>query len=115
MPKVMKVAQIQKQLSRLSDPPTASFVQGFFKTGPGEYGEGDLFRGIRVPVLRKLVKEHQNLTLAEVEELLRSAYHEDRLLALLILCRMYSLGDNTIKSKIYDFYSTSTQRINNWD
>ena len=81
----MKVAEIQKELNGLGDSHTASFLQRFFKTGPGEYGDGDLFRGIRVPVLRKLAREYQGLTLDETEELLRSAYHEDRLLALLIL------------------------------
>ena len=82
-------ASIKEELSRLSDPPTAFFLQRFFKTGPGEYAEGDLFRGIRVPVLRRLSREHQGLTVTEVKKLLRSAYHEDRLLALLILVRIY--------------------------
>jgi len=112
---VMKVAQIQEQLITLSDSTRASSLQRFFKTGPGEYGEGDLFRGIRVPVLRGLAVEHQDLPLAEIKKLLRSAYHEDRLLAVLLLVRIYSRGDYTIKSKVYDLYLSSTQRINGWD
>ena len=99
----------------LSDPPRASFAKSFFKTGPGEYGEGDMFRGIRVPVLRSLAREHQSLSLAEVKKLLQSAYHEDRLLALLILVRIYSRGDSSLKSDVYDLYSRSARRINGWD
>jgi len=111
----MKVAEIQKELNSLSDSQTASFLQRFFKTGPGEYGEGDLFRGIRVPVLRKLAKEYQSLTLTETEELLHSSYHEDRLLALLILIHGYSRGDDAIKARVYDLYLRNAQFINNWD
>jgi 3-methyladenine DNA glycosylase AlkD len=111
----MKLERIQEQLTRLSDPARASFLKGFFKTGPGEYGEGDLFRGIRVPSLRKLAKEHQDVPLADVKKLMGSAHHEDRLLALLILVRVYSRVDSIIKSKVYDLYVRSTQRINGWD
>ena len=111
----MKVAEIQKKLNGLGDFQTASFLQRFFKTGPEEYGAGDLFRGIRVPVLRKLVKEYQFLALTETEELLHSSYHEDRLLALLILVHSYSKGDDAIKTKVYDLYLRNAQFINNWD
>lgn len=111
----MAVAKIQRELDRLGDPQTASFAQRFFKTGPGEYGEGDRFRGIRVPVLRKLAKEYQNIALPEAEQLLRSSFHEDRLLALLILVRLYSKGDDTIRSNVYDLYLKNTPFINSWD
>ena len=111
----MKVAELQKKLSSLEDSDRASSSNRFFKTGPGEYGEGDLFRGIRVPMLRKLAKEYQSLTLAEIEGLLRSAYHEDRLLALLILIRSYLKGDESVKEKTFDWYLKNTQFINNWD
>jgi len=111
----MIVAELEKELSSLEDSHTASFLKRFFKTGPGEYGEGDLFRGIRVPVLRKLAKEYQSLTLGETEVLLRSSYHEDRLLALLILVRAYLRGDDAVKEKAFDLYLKNTQFINNWD
>jgi len=111
----MIVAELEKELSSLEDSHTASFLKRFFKTGPGEYGEGDLFRGIRVPVLRKLAKEYQSLTLAETEVLLRSSYHEDRLLALLILVRACLRGDDAVKEKAFDLYLKNTQFINNWD
>ena len=111
----MIVPELEKELSSLEDSHTASFLKRFFKTGPGEYGEGDLFRGIRVPVLRKLAKEYQSLTLGETEVLLRSSYHEDRLLALLILVRACLRGDDAVKEKAFDLYLKNTQFINNWD
>lgn len=111
----MIAAEIQKELARLADPQTASISQRFFKTGPGEYASGDLFRGIRVPVLRKLSKVYQSLTLPEAERLLKSPFHEDRLLALLILIRLYAKGDEATRSKIYQIYLKNTRFINNWD
>ena len=111
----MKVAEIKKKLNSLGDAQAAAFHQRFFKTGPGEYGAGDLFRGIRVPVLRRLAKEYQCLTLTETEELLHSSYHEDRLLALLILVNGYPKSDDVIKTKTYDLYLRNAQFINSWD
>ncbi|HKA17909.1 MAG TPA: DNA alkylation repair protein, partial [Blastocatellia bacterium] len=111
----MDLAQLQKTLRHLEDPETALFLQSFFKTGPGEYGDGDVFRGIRVPLLRKLAKEYQHLTLAETKRLLHSAYHEDRLLALFILARAYLSGDNRLRERIFNLYINNTQFINNWD
>lgn len=106
---------IQSQLERLSDPEDARFLQGFFKTGPGQYGEGDRFRGIRVPELRKLAKEHQALPLEQVDQLLQSAHHEDRLVALLILIRQFAKADQAERLKIYELYLGRTRLINNWD
>ena len=90
-------------------------LQGFFKTGKGEYGEGDVFRGIKIPVLRKLAKKYQDMTCAEVEKLLTSKFHEDRMLALLLLLRKYSKADDAGKKKIYTMYLRNTRFINNWD
>lgn len=111
----MSVAKIQAELAELADPQTALVSQRFFKTGPGEYGAGDLFRGIRVPVLRSLVKKHQHTPLPEAEQLLRSPYHEDRLLALLLLVRLYARGNEAAKAEIYQMYLDNTRFINNWD
>lgn len=111
----MNLAKIQEELAELADPQTASFSQRFFKTGPGEYAAGDLFRGIRVPVLRRLAKEHQNITLPEAEQLLRSPSHEDRLLALLLLVRLYAKGNEGTRAEIYQMYRENTRFINNWD
>ncbi|MGI9168441.1 MAG: DNA alkylation repair protein [Pyrinomonadaceae bacterium] len=111
----MVVAEIQKKLAKLADPRRAIASQRFFKTGPGEYGEGDIFRGIRVPVLRSLSREYQAITLPEAEQLLRSSFHEDRLLALLLWVRLYSRGDRLMRRKIYSLYLKNARFINNWD
>jgi 3-methyladenine DNA glycosylase AlkD len=106
---------IQKKLSNLADPQTAAVSLKFFKTGPGEYGAGDQFRGIRVPELRKLAKEYRNLPLVEVERLLHSSFHEDRVLALLILVGLHAKADNAGQAAIYEFYLSNTEFISNWD
>ncbi len=109
------IDEIQSQLVNLSNSVDGVFLQRFFKTGPGQYGEGDLFRGIRVPVLRKLSKAQQDIPLEIAELLLHSAYHEDRLLALLILVRKYANADETRRTSIYTMYLGNTLFINNWD
>lgn len=111
----MVLAELQKRLKALGDPRVAESSRRFFKTGPGEYGEGDRFRGIRVPVLRGLSKEYQSITLPEAGRLLASPFHEDRLLALLILVRLFSRGDEALREAIYRLYLKHTRFINNWD
>ena len=106
---------IHNRMVSLSNSADAQFLQRFFKTGPGQYGEGDLFRGIRVPVLRGLAKLYKDISLEQAELLLRSAYHEDRLLALLLLMRKYAASDETGKAEIYRLYLENTKYINNWD
>jgi 3-methyladenine DNA glycosylase AlkD len=107
--------EIHTRLQTLGDKKIAQFSQRFFKTGPGEYGDGDLFLGIRVPVLRKLAREYQSIDLDEVLQLLRSAFHEERLLALLILVRVYAQGEEAIKKQVYQRYMKNTRFINSWD
>jgi 3-methyladenine DNA glycosylase AlkD len=111
----MNALEIHHHLQTLADEDKASVLQRFFKTGPGEYGEGDVFLGIRVPQLRKLAKTHQALALPEITTLLRSPIHEERLLALLILVRAYSRGDMSRQEEIYRLYLEHTAFINNWD
>lgn len=111
----MNAASIQQRLEALGDPERAAAHQWFFKTGPGEYGEGDIFRGIRMPVLRQLAKEYQNLSLDETTQLLQSPIHEDRMLALLICIRRFSKGDEATQQAIYTLYLQHTAFINNWD
>jgi len=106
---------IHARIRELGDPEDARFLQGFFKTGPGEYGEGDVFVGIRVPVLRKLAREHDGLPLDEAAELLRSPVHEERLLALLVLVRQHQRGTAERRREIHDLYLAHTRFINNWD
>ena len=106
---------LERALRELGDPRVALFLQGFFKTRPGEYGEGDRFLGIRVPVLRKLARSHRSLPLRECKALLRSPYHEARLLALLILVGAYDRGDAKTRAAVYRLYLDNTDRVNNWD
>ena len=103
------------RLESLSDEKTAGILQWFFKTGPGEYGEGDRFRGIRVPVLRKLCREFPLAGLEDVVKLLASPWHEDRLLGLLLLVERYRSADDVGREEIYTIYCSQTPRINNWD
>jgi 3-methyladenine DNA glycosylase AlkD len=111
----MKAKKIQQRLKQLADKEHASVSRKFFKTGPGEYGEGDMFIGIRVPELRKLAKAYRDLAIKEVKILLQSAIHEERLLALLILIGCFANGDNAAKTEIYELYLQHTRYINNWD
>ena len=111
----MKVATIQNELDRLADPERAAVHQRFFKTGPGQYGEGDVFRGIRVPEIRKIAKKYNALILTETEALLQSPYHEDRLLALIILVSRFNKGDAAVQETVYLLYLANTHFINNWD
>jgi 3-methyladenine DNA glycosylase AlkD len=93
----------------------AAFAARFFKTGPGDYGTGDRFLGIRVPVLRKLAVQHQALPLRGLASLLKSSWHEERLLALFILVRQYAGAGPAQREAIYRLYLSHTGRINNWD
>jgi 3-methyladenine DNA glycosylase AlkD len=109
------INEVQGQLVKLTNPEAARFLQKYFKTGPGQYGEGDLFRGIRVPALRRLSIGLEALTIQETTILLHGAYHEDRLLALLVLVRKYAGSDEAGRAAIYRLYLNNTQFINNWD
>jgi len=111
----MDVRTIKSKLRELANKKNAEVAQRFFKTGPGEYGEGDKFLGIRVPVLRKLAKEYQTITVEEAERLLKSPIHEERLLSLFILIHIYSKGEEAVKKGIYKLYLNNTKFVNNWD
>ncbi|MCK9375133.1 MAG: DNA alkylation repair protein [Syntrophobacterales bacterium] len=111
----MLIPAIERDLESLADASRVAVLQRFFKTGPGEYGAGDRFRGLRVPVLRGLARKYQDLSQAEAERLLQSAFHEDRLLALLILIRQYYRGDQAVRDRIHRFYLEHTRLVNNWD
>src|SRR5215467_11915463 len=107
--------QISKRLRELANTETAGALQWFFKTGPGEYGEGDVFIGIKVPPLRKVAGEFKEASFETIEELLQSKIHEERSLALMIMVRQFAGGDETVRQKIYDFYLAHSACINNWD
>jgi 3-methyladenine DNA glycosylase AlkD len=95
----------------------AVFLQRFFKTGPGQYGEGDQFIGVRVPQTRQVCKQFKDLPLGEVQKLLDSPVHEHRLAAVIILANMYPRASEPDRQKIYDLYLSNVYggRINNWD
>ncbi len=105
--------QLKKDLEKLGSPKKAKILQRFFKTGPGQYGEADIFLGIMVPQTRVIAKKYKNLLLKEIEELLSSKIHEERLGALLILVHKYYNSQN--KKEIFDFYVDNASKINNWD
>jgi 3-methyladenine DNA glycosylase AlkD len=106
---------IHRQVQALAQSSRAAFAARFFKTGPGEYGAGDRFLGIRVPVLRRLAVQHQALPLRGLASLLKSSWHEERLLALFILVRQYARAGAALRAAIYRLYMRHTRRINNWD
>ena len=111
----MKSREMNKILRRLGDPDIARHSQRFFKTGKGEYGEGDIFLGIRVPVIRKHAKQFKTASIKETTKLLTSPYHEERLCALFMLVERFAKGDLSEKQKIYELYLKHTPYINNWD
>lgn len=104
-----------EELSRLEDPTQAEFATRFFKTGKGEYGEGDIFIGLRVPVVRRIAKSFRLLNLSEIEKMLESPIHEHRLCALIIMTEQAKGADEAHKKALYSLYLKRTDRINNWD
>jgi len=104
-----------RMLRQHAEPGAAAILQRFFKTGPGEYGEGDRFIGVKVPATRRVCRECRGMALDEVERLLRSKIHEERLLALLILVDRFAAADLTGRRRLFDFYLRHTDFINNWD
>jgi len=87
----------------------------FFKTGKGQYGEGDMFLGVMVPDTRRVAKAYRKIGFLEIKKLLDSKYHEERLLGLLILVENFVIGNEKEKEKIYKFYIKNRKRVNNWD
>jgi len=110
-----RAKEVVHTLKELGDSDVAKHSQRFFKTGKGQYGEGDKFLGIRVPVLRKQATRYKTLPLVESERLLASPYHEARLCALLIWVKQFQVGDDDTRAKIYKSYLSHTKNINNWD
>jgi len=106
---------VRKALRDAGNPKDAIFLQRFFKTGPGQYGEGDHFLGIRVPATRALARQFADLPLTEIETLLHDKWHEARLLALVLLVARYERGDDGERQRVYRLYLANTDRINNWD
>jgi 3-methyladenine DNA glycosylase AlkD len=109
------MSSLRKRVRALADPARVPILQSFFKTGRGEYAEGDRFIGIRVPQLRQLCRDCRGAGIRDVAPLLRSDIHEERLFALLLLVDAFRREDEAERRAIYDFYLANTRFINNWD
>lgn len=110
------MSDIKEELQSLKNSKQAKVLQRFFKTGIGEYGEGDIFLGIKVPILRQTAKKYFDINIKEVEDLLKSEIHEYRLVALFILVKKYELSKNeSDREKIFKIYIKNKKYINNWD
>jgi 3-methyladenine DNA glycosylase AlkD len=107
--------QMRAELRALGNKDIAAHSAGFFKAGKGEYGEGDRFLGIRVPILRQQVRRFREAPERSVFAMLRSKYHEERLFAVLLLVEQYKRGDAAARARIYDHYLANRRYVNNWD
>ncbi len=110
-----KLSQLQDDLQTLADPEKAKILSRFFKTGKGQYGEGDVFLGIVVPKQRTVAKKYSGLPLRDIGRLLTGEIHEHRLVALIILANAYKNADTEDRERIVDFYLRQARNINNWD
>ncbi len=108
-------SRVQKQLRNLANADVAEHSLRFFKTGKGEYGEGDKFLGVRVPAIRAIAKEYRDLPIADILHVLTSPYHEERLLALILLVNRFEKSDQEDRRSIYNHYLENTGYINGWD
>lgn len=106
---------IENELRQLATDEKRIVLQRFFKTAPGQYGEGDKFLGVTVPLTRIVAKKHLAMPLNEIIELLQSEWHEVRLCALLMMCERFKKGDSATRKDIFNYYIENTGRINNWD
>ncbi|MEM0465944.1 MAG: DNA alkylation repair protein [Candidatus Pacearchaeota archaeon] len=111
----MKIKELEKKILENKNLEKAKLLSRFFKTNKGEYGEGDFFLGITVPVQKKIVKEFKELDLNSLQELLNSKFHEKRSISLLILIEQFKKADDNKKKEIYEFYLKNSKKINNWD
>ena len=110
-----KTRDILDELTALGNKEKADFLKGFFKTGKGEYGEGDRFLGVRVPQLRKLAQKHKKADKMTVLRLLQSEWHEARLLALLIWVLQFERGNADVRSRIFDLFMENIEYVDSWD
>jgi 3-methyladenine DNA glycosylase AlkD len=111
----LTLSDLRRELESTSDAKRARNLAWFFKTGKGEYGEGDKFCGITVPALRKIASRYRHVKLSDLKKLLSSEIHEHRLAALMILVDQYKRGSVELRKDIFDFYLANTRSVNNWD
>jgi len=107
--------QVRERMESLASPAGAEFALRYFKTGPGQYGEGDRFMGISAKPMKALAREFQGLDVRDLNALLGSPWHEQRMLALLVMVRRHSRGDPAERDEMHRLYVGSTNRVNNWD
>ncbi|MBK7227519.1 MAG: DNA alkylation repair protein [Ignavibacteriales bacterium] len=111
----MSLLEIRKEIKKQANPKQAVILQRFFKTGKGEYGEGDIFYGIKVPVQRTIAKRFKDLAFEDLKVLISAKVHEERLVAAFILVDQYKRSDEKKKKIVFDFYLKNRKGINNWD
>lgn len=109
------IHNLRKDVQALANPQKAKLVEGYFKTGPGQYGEGDIFLGLTVPQSRTIAVKYKDLAYLEISALLKSKNHEERFIALVILIHNYKYGNEKDRNKTYNFYLKHLRYINNWD
>lgn len=110
-----RIKGVEEAIAALGDPKRAQVAVRYFKAGPGEYAAGDVFLGVRVPNLRTLMREYANLSLQEIDVLLKSKIHEFRLAALLVLVRQFEKGTQAEQRRLYRFYVQRLRWVNHWD
>lgn len=112
---MISIKKLHKEIKKRANSKQAKILQRFFKTAKGEYGEGDVFLGIKVPIQRKIARKYADLSLNDLEKLISSKIHEHRLISLFILIDQYKKGGEQEKKKIFNFYIKHSNYINNWD
>lgn len=110
-----KLLDLKREMASAGDPDRARSLAWFFKTGKGQYGHGDRFIGLTVPMQRKIARQYRDLALGDVEKLLASPVHEHRFTGLRILVDRYESGDESERKEVFDFYLRHTRCVNNWD
>jgi len=110
-----RLIELQKKIKMLGSPEVSKTMKWFFKTGKGEYGEGDVFAGLKVPTQRKLAREFRDLSLVDLRVLLNSPVHEERLISLFILIDKFAKSTEKERQVIFKFYIENRKRVNNWD
>jgi 3-methyladenine DNA glycosylase AlkD len=113
--RVLSAKEIRGRVRELSNAERAEVLQRFFKTAPGQYGEGDIFLGLTVPQMRALAREYRALSNAEIVDLLQSAFHDERAIALFILVQAFAKAAEANRKQIYELYLQQTKFINSWD
>ena len=111
----MTLKELELDLKKYSDEGRGKLLQGFFKTGKGEYGEGDIFLGLTMGQNRELAGKYSELKFEEIQELLDTKIHEKRMIALVILVNKFKKSNEEERKEIFDFYLKNTNNINNWD